>query len=189
MICEHHREEIEISAGIIDIPKDCVIDTPTKTIFAGQNKNKIVRHAFHVEVNDTIDWTHDATSQRPEGSKKMKAVDDSSLDDTLKDAVSVSEAFNTWNWISICTVVAVAGAAVVMVVVLIVCLIKRRTQDNKEDEVELHIRSRIDHDCIPPRGLTPEDDGPRRSNTPEEPTYGEINSEYKIIQSTNKPNP
>lgn len=179
MICEHHREEIEISAGIIDIPKDCVIDTPTKTIFASQNKNKIVRHAFHVEVNDTIDWTPGATSRRPEGSRKMKAVDDSSLDDTLKDAVSVSEAFNTWNWMSICITVAVAGAVVIMVIVLTVWLVKRKPQEESDDEMELHHRSRIDHDCIPRPTL--EDDGIPRSNTPEEPTYGELNNN---IQST-----
>lgn len=46
------REMIERTAGIIEIPSDCVIESESKTIMANQNRNSIVRHAFHLEVND-----------------------------------------------------------------------------------------------------------------------------------------
>lgn len=144
LICQHRRENIESSARIIAIPADCVIETPTKTIFAKQNKNIITRHAFHLEVNDTIDEIKHISlinETTPHASKvKQITIDDSGLDDVLKDAVSASQASNLWKWIALGMISTIVG--IIVILGFTVYCLKRRSStagESQQERMELEV--------------------------------------------------
>jgi hypothetical protein len=98
LVCKDSRQTISENSGVITIPQECMVETPTKQIHASKDRNSIQRHAFQVEMQQpdvTIPQHEIVHTNTWNWDNQTTRINDGELDDVLKEAVSASQEFSS----------------------------------------------------------------------------------------------